>query len=133
MGFQEKIKQRVQENNANENDPLPETGGALEPFIHSDFFGIENVRNSTSCLDLRMADGNFKALPYSYILEINFNTSEGIEILTTSKKILIIGRNLKMLYNYLAAFRVRYIQANIGKDLTDEKSLFVKEITIEEL
>jgi hypothetical protein len=43
-----------------------------------------------------------------------------------------MGRNLKMLYNYLAAFRVRYIQVNMGNDLTEESELFVNDITIEE-
>jgi hypothetical protein len=132
MSFQEKIRQRVLEKNTNEND-LPESDGRVEPFARSEFFGVENISNSTACLDLRLSDGNFKAFPYSYIQEINFNVSDGIEILSATKKILIIGRNLKLLYNYLTAFRVKYVQANVGNDLTEETSLFVKQIVIEAL
>jgi len=131
MNFQEKIKQRAKEKEANP-DLQDDENSEIETFERSEFFGVDNVRNYPSCLDLRLADGNSKALPYSYISEINFDASEGIEILSTTKKIRINGRNLKLLYNFLVAFRVKYIQSNIGNDLTDEKALFVKEIIIEE-
>ena len=135
MNFQDKIAQRIQERNAEFSSVKNhDSEGENEPAVpQSAFYGIENQRNYGSCLDLRLADGNFKALPYSYILEINFNPSEGIEFLTATKKISIKGRNLRPLYNYLAVFRVRFIQANIGPDLSDEESLFVKEILISEL
>jgi hypothetical protein len=132
MSFQEKIRQRVQEKTANEFDSLSEPGGDAEPIEQSKFFGIERTRHASACLDLRLSNGNSKAIPYSYILEINFDASEGIEIYSSTKKITIMGRNLKMLYNYLAAFRVRYIQVNMGNDLTEESELFVNDITIEE-
>lgn len=97
------------------------------------FFGIENIKGYLSCIDLRFPDGNCKAIPYSYVIEINFDTANGIEVTTATKKVIIKGRNLKMLYKYLLSYRVKYIQANIGHDVSDETALFVKEISIEEL
>ncbi|RYE52672.1 MAG: hypothetical protein EOP48_15975 [Sphingobacteriales bacterium] len=105
----------------------------VEPFVSSPYFGVDNLRNAPACLDLRLPDGNRKALPYSYIVEINYSLSDGIEIISTTKKVMITGRNLKNLYNYIIAYRVKHIQANIGNDLTEENVLFVKDITIEEV
>lgn len=132
MNYRDKIAQRIQEkeNAALNNDDLADN---VEAFVSSEFFGVENVRSSPACLDLRFADGSFKAIPYSYIMEINFNPGEGIEIVSTSKKVSITGRNLKLLYTYLTSYRVKYIKANIGNDLTEEKALFVKGIKIDEL
>ena len=88
--------------------------------------------NPVTCLDLRLRDGNRRAVPYSYFTEINFDADMGIEILTTRHRIGITGRNLMQLYDYLVTYRVRYVQANIGND-TGEDELFVKEIVIDEL
>ena len=131
--FREKLAQRRLEKPANENAGVPDAEIEDEIIIQSDFFGCERARFSPTCLDLRMSDGKFKALPYSYIVEINFDASEGIEIVTPHKKISVTGRNLKQLYDYLLGFRVKYIQANIGNDLCDDKNLFVKNIEIEDI
>jgi hypothetical protein len=137
MDFKEKLLQRKQEEDASrdfeETEYLSPNDNEAEITKYIKFFGVENVRSYPACLDLRLADGNSKALPYSYIVEINFDASNGIEIITAMKKILITGRNLKMLYNYLTVFRVKYIQANIGNDLAEEDTLFVKRIKIDEL
>ncbi len=130
MSFQDKVKQRIQEKTAEiEQDNQAE----VEPFVKSEFFGVENVRNFPPCLELRLVEGNSKAIQYSYIQEMNFDPSEGIEIITMSKKVAITGRNLKVLYIYLLAFRVKFIKANKGNDLMEESLLFVKEIKIEEI
>jgi hypothetical protein len=130
MDFREKYKERnrlrLVELAANDNmedfEELPE----------SDFFKVERVRKIPSCLDLRLADGSFEAVPYSLVSQISFEPSEGIEIsLATEKKVLITGRNLHLIYEYLSAFRVRFIQANIGNDIADEDDLFVDAIEIE--
>ena len=134
MSFRDKIAQRIQEQDKDTLLPLAEETDAqnIEPFLSSDYFGVDNLRNAPACVDLRLADGNCRAIPYSYIIEINFSLSDGIEIISTTKKITITGRNLKALYNYLIAYRVKHIQANIGNDLGEEKILFVKGIEIEE-
>lgn len=134
MSFRDKVAQQIQEKTANQPEisNVDQESDKIEAFVSSAFFGVDNLRNSPSCLDLRLVNGTFKALPYSYIIEINYDPSDGIEIITTTKRISITGRNLKVLYNYLVSYRIRYIQANFGNDLTEEKLLFVKDIKIEE-
>ena len=127
MNFRDRIE-RTRENQgkvatANDNEQ--------EESFNSDYFGIENLRNSLACLDLRLADGNRKALPYSYIMEINFDASEGIEIISSGKQVKITGRDLGRLYDYLIVYRVRYIQENAGTDV-NETGLFIKAIEINE-
>jgi hypothetical protein len=126
MDFRQRLEQ---------NRERPVTGESLsEPQddFRSEYFATDNIRSLPACLDLRLPNGIRKALPYSYFTEINFDSDEGIEILTNSKKIKIIGRNLTKLFDYLVTYRVRYIMANIGNDQKEE-GLFVKEIKIEEL
>lgn len=137
MGYKDILLQRKQAEV--DNTPPAEKIKHVETAVVSDisknlkFFGVEQVNAYPPCIDLRLKDGNSKALPYSYIVEVTYNPSEGIEILTATKRILIEGRNLQMLYNHLVGYRVKYIQACIGKDLMEDKDLFVKSIQIEEL
>lgn len=123
--YQERNRLRLAELAANDN---AETDEKLPV---SDFFGVVRVQKMPPCLDLRLADGCFKAVPYSHFSEISFDPSEGIEILlATEKKIIITGRNLHQLYEYLAAYRVRFIQAHIGNDTMEEGGVFVRNITL---
>lgn len=105
-----------------------------EPNEHSIglYFATDRTNNNPTCLDLRLAGGVRKAVPYAFVTEMNFDIDAGIEILACRKKIKIIGRNLTKLFDHLINFRVRYVQGNIGSD-PDEDGLFVKEILIEEL
>jgi len=90
------------------------------------------IKSLPACHDLRLRDGKRKALPYNLFTEINFSIDTGIEITTSTKKIKITGRELFKLYDFLAAYRVRFIQGNAGTDPEDD-GLFVEEISIEEL
>ena len=134
MGFTEKLAQRMQERNDNQQHPenTDEITEKVEAFEPSPFFGIDHARNYPACLDLRLSNGNYKALPYTYFIEISYEPSEGIEIITTTKKVTVTGRNLRLLYNFLVSYRVKFVQANIGNDLTEDKSLFVRDIKIED-
>lgn len=139
MSFREKLAQRSRERYsemaANDNISGYEFAGdnlSGEPQVVSDYFGLDNVKKFPACIDLRLADGSSRAIPYSYIMEIAFEPSEGIEIITTTKKISITGRNLHKLYDYLTAYRVRFIKAHVGNDTADEGMLFVGRIGIEE-
>jgi hypothetical protein len=120
-----KLLQKIQEE-ANRDEFSDEA-------LLTQFFGIEPQRKSPACLDLRLADNSFRAVPYSYIMEIEFEPTDGIIILTSTKRIKIEGRNLNLLYDYLVQFRVRYIQANIGADLAENDDTFISAITIKNL
>ena len=66
-------------------------------------------------------------------MEVLFDGTDGIEIIATTKRIKITGRNLGLLFDYLVAFRVRYIKMHSGTDAgEDDGALFVGEIDIEE-
>lgn len=125
MDFRQRLEQS--RNTAANNSAYVEP---TEPAT-SRYFATDNG-NRINCLDLRLPEGVRKALPYSFITEINFNLDSGIEILVQGKSIIIRGRNLNKLYDHLIAYRVRYIQANTGID-PEEDGLFVKEIIISEL
>ena len=115
------------------NETDPSVSETFENDVDTTFFGIEPNQKFPTALDLRFANGNCKAIPYTYISEIDFIPSEGIEITALGRKFRILGRNLKKLYDFILKYRVRFIQANIGEDLTEEKDLFVADIVIEEV
>ncbi|OLY95614.1 hypothetical protein SAMN05444008_13013 [Cnuella takakiae] len=135
-GFNERIKQLIKEKDSEgfelEQQEKQEPDPELELLTPSPFYKVENIRSVPACLELRLPNGTSKAIPYSYILEINHKPSEGIEVISTNKRIRIYGRNLKQLYLLMVAFRIRCIEANIGNDLTEENKPFVKEIAIED-
>ena len=66
-------------------------------------------------------------------MEVLFDSTDGIEIIATTKRIKITGRNLGLLFDYLVAFRVRFIKMHSGSDFgVDDGGLFVGEILFEE-
>ena len=129
MNFREKIEQSREKQ---DNSILSGTNSELEDDYVCEFFATDNIKSLPACLDLRLPNGSRKALPYSYFTEIDFDTESGIEITTTTKKVKITGRDLSKLFDYLVAYRVRYITTNIGTDI-EETGLSVKEILIEQL
>jgi len=129
MNFRERLEQsREKPGNISEAALAEE----LEESFACEYFATDNIKSSPPCLDLRLPDGKHKALPYSYFIEIDFDSADNIEITTTNKKVKITGRDLGRLFDYLVAYRVRYIQVNIGAD-TEESGLFVGAILIEEI
>ena len=136
MNIQQSLKQIIQEKEGKPSDEIDiceqQDSNQIEIFEPSKFFAKEQIRNLPACLEFRFADSSSKAYPYSHVLQLNYNPSEGIEVLTTQKKIIIEGRNLKLLYVFLLSFQVKFIQENIGHDLTEENKLFVKRIRVEE-
>lgn len=129
MNFRERLEQS-RERQGNNTEAI--ITAELEEGFSCEYFAIDNIKSLPACLDFRMPDGNRIAIPYSFVTEIYLDISEGILISTTSKKIKITGRDLSKLYDYLVAYRVRFVSANIGTDIEDD-GLFIKEITIEDL
>ena len=126
------FRDRIEKNKETQSKPVAANNNEQEESVNYEYFGIENIRNSLTCIDLRFADGTRKALSYSYIMEISFTTSHEIEILSTSKKITITGRYLMRLYNCIVSYRVKYVQENMGTD-ANEEGLFIKHIKIEDI
>jgi hypothetical protein len=115
------------------NEIEPSISEPFENDIDTIFFGIEPNQKFPTALDLRFSNGNCKAIPYTYISEIDFIPSESIDITASGRKFRIMGRNLKRIYDHLVKYRVRFIQANIGADLTEGDEPFVSSIDIENL
>jgi hypothetical protein len=125
MDFRQRLEQsRVQMVTSDASDEQEDQSAC--PYFAAD------RSKSPICLELRLPDGGRKAIPYAYFTEINFDADEGIEILTTQKRINITGRRLSRLFDYLVTYRVRYVQADVGNDI-QEDGLFVEGILIEEL
>lgn len=132
MNFRERIEKRRETLDNTSVSTEPANNNELEQSFDLNYFGVENLRNSPACVDLRLSNGNRKAIPYTYIMELSFDSTNGIEITTSTKRINITGRDLSRLYEYLTAYRVKYIQSHLGTDANQE-GLFVKDIKIEEI
>lgn len=133
MGFQDRIIQQRRERHGIADNTNVAANENFEEGFQTKFFGIENYRYFVPAFIVGLPDGKFRTIEY-FNLDIRFDPSGEIEILTAnSNRILIIGRNLWILYKYLSAHRVNYIQSNIGNDLVDEKEMFIKTIEIEEV
>jgi len=129
MNFRDRLEQS-RERLGNNTDAI--LAAELDEGYACEYFATDNIKSLPACLDLRLPDGKRKAVPYSFFTEINFDSENVIEITTTTKQIKITGRDLAKLYDFLVAYRVRYVQANFGNDLNDE-GLFIGEIIVEEL
>ncbi len=125
------FKERVERDYARQNELAANNNDPEQDGYDAEFFGIDNIKSFPASLDLRLPNGSRIAIPYGFIQEIRFNPAEGIEITTDKKTIKVLGRDLEKLFDYLTAFRVRYIRANAGFD-GNETGLFVGTISIED-
>ena len=127
MNFRERIERR------RELEEAPRASAELEEDgFDADYFGIENVRSLPASLVLRLPEGKRRSIPYMHSPEFIYDPSEGIEIITHNIRVKIIGRDLTRLFDYLAAYRVKYIQPHLGTD-AKTPGLFVEEIKVDEI
>lgn len=127
MDFRTRLEQQPK------NRPISEVPSEtlIEEHSACPYFGADR-NNAPACLELRLRDGKRCALPYTFFTELSFEPDKGIDILTNTKRICITGRNLTQLYEYLASYRVRFVQVNLGND-SCEDGVFVAKVTIESL
>ncbi len=99
------------------------------------YWGIEKQSSFQSLMiNFHFKDGNFTAIPYSYITRINYNPSVGIEILTTGDDFEIVGRNIDKLYNHLLTHRITFIrEADSEFDGENENECFIEKIGVMEI
>ena len=132
MNFVERLQQKETErqNSIEANDNV---GAEMqEDAVSSDFFGTDSLRNLPPNIVYHLKEGRKRALPYFSVLDIIHNSPDEIEIVMTTKKVKITGRNLGLLFDHLARFRVRYIKVHNGTDGGVDGDLFVKDILIED-
>lgn len=124
MDFQQRLEQSK---NRSANGDM---SGEPDMNFTCPYFATDRIK-TPACIDLRLPNGVRRALPYAYFTEINFDADAGIEILTSQKRVHIIGRQLGVLYDHLISYRVRFIQTHLGMD-AEQEGLCVKEILIED-
>lgn len=99
----------------------------------SPFFSAEKQQGVTSImLDLEFENGNHLALPYSGILKIDYNPSDGIVLEWMNEHIKIIGYNLGELYTLLVRHRVNAIRESKDDfDIQRDGKLVIRQIARE--
>jgi hypothetical protein len=88
-----------------------EDGLEFEPETPSDAFSLVSAdRHRKVMLELRMLDGNSKALAYSYLVAVDFDPSEGIRMDFSGYTVAIHGRNMRPLFDGLVSQRVAVVR-----------------------
>jgi hypothetical protein len=75
-------------------------------------YSLREEAGFTLMLDIRLITSDRVALPYSYLVSIEYEKTTGLMLSFTSHQVLIKGRNLDPLYEGFLSQRVEYIQAN---------------------
>ncbi len=98
------------------------------------FFGIEPQNTGRALLfELRFRSGRRLGFPYSYLTKLDFEPSEGITIYASDVVILVKGRNLDVVFNYLLQNRLTYIREDeTGTDTSSEGETFIESIEIKD-
>jgi len=68
---------------------------------------IDNQKNDSErqlCLDLVRKNANRLAFPYSHLLWVNYNPSQGIQIHFSTHTVTLAGKNLDAVYEQLLQF-----------------------------
>ncbi|GJM45213.1 MAG: hypothetical protein DHS20C21_20550 [Gemmatimonadota bacterium] len=96
-------------------------------------FGIAKAnRMAPAMLVLKQKNGNQKALMYSYLVEINFDPSEGIVMKYVSHSVTIKGRHLGAIFERLVEHRISWMQEVEESAIVDETATAVSGIEIAE-
>ncbi len=93
-------------------------------------------KNQYLTVRIRTRDGNSFGLPYAYMIEVNEVAAPEyyIEMLFSSRKVIIKGRNLEKLYEALLGYNVAEIAESLSDfDDSAEHEVFVSSIVTVEL
>ena len=84
-------------------------------------------------LDVRQANGDRYAFPYSYMIWAKYERSVGLYIRFSSHTVLLNGRTLKPIYDGILQQRVEFVQEeHPGHDAGSEAEPFINAITVSE-
>lgn len=73
-------------------------------------FSLRNEAGHTLMLDVRLRSGANLALPYAYLINVEFDPSTGLKAVFSSHMLMIKGRNLRPIYEGLLYHRVEWLQ-----------------------
>lgn len=92
---------------------------------------LRNVEGRTLMLELRLRNGDHRALPYAYLLEVSYERSTGIRLRFTGAAVQIRGRNLARLYEGFLTQRVQWVQeGTAGRDFAPEGAPFISDVIV---
>ena len=107
--------------------------GGDEEIIAYPAFGTRRSKGQEVMIEFRLKNGTYRALSYTYVVEISFCPQEGIKLLFVGHQVRIEGRNLKSIFNRLLRHEVNFVcEKDSFVDTGDEKEIFVSSIEIAE-
>lgn len=97
-------------------------------------FGVaQENRSAPPMLVLRARTGDERALMYSYLVDIDFNPSQGIVLRFVNRKVTLKGRHLRAIFQRLVDHRVAWVQEVDETTVEDETATAVSTIEIAEI
>ncbi len=109
---------------ANENDPPPAN------MQHFSCVGIAESGRSDYKLKLIFRNGNRRSFPYAYISEVAFDVEGRFTILTSEREIIIEGRGLDNLEEWIFESRVKWLKEDNRSFDPHEEGVFVGRIEV---
>lgn len=94
-------------------------------------FGLRAEAGNALMLDVRLCSGARLALPYSYLIFVNFEPSTGIEAVFSSHAVHVQGRNLRPVFEGLLAHRLEWVQeGDVRHDIGPESATYITHIAV---
>lgn len=95
------------------------------------YFGFDRQENGRALMfELRTRDGRRSALPYSYLTRADYDPDKGIEIFVSNVVVLVRGRDLGDLYNYLLQNRLTWMREDSSGTDINEDGVFVESLEV---
>lgn len=112
--------------NANENNPTSVNSDPL-PCV-----GFESAGRNAHKLKLIFKNGDRRFFPYAYISEVAFDAEGKVTILTSEREIIIEGRGLDNLEEWLFESKVRWVKEDNRSFDPFEENIFVAKIEVKD-
>jgi hypothetical protein len=108
---------------------------ALKSRGNSQFYGLSNERELAITLKVITANGSQKAMHYHDIISpMDYNGDSEIILCTTRLKVVITGRNLDILFDYIIQHRVMWLkEPEESFSLTDDNDAEIEAVRFEDL
>jgi len=104
---------------------------ATRPATPPKCFRLREVDGITLMLDVELLNGDRRAFPYSYLMEVEYRKADGVLLKFASCAVLVKGRNLDAIYQGLVTQRVEYLREESPRhDLGPESDPFVSGIVV---
>lgn len=107
--------------------------GGDEEIIAYPAFGARRYKGQELMIEFRLKDGTYRALAYTYLVEVSFCPKEGIVMLFVGHQVRIEGRNLLPVFKRLLRHEVNFVcEKDDFYDTGDKKEVFIGLVDIQE-